>query len=120
LVAGIGGFLLWKGLKAFSKNSIKPRRTLETLHDLGSGPAVAGEGQGGGELVEEELTSQELQGRVRATEARLGAELDEVGRRLSPRHIKEVATRKIRANPYQVGGMAMAVGFVTGYLLKRK
>jgi hypothetical protein len=54
------------------------------------------------------------------TENRMGETLDDLGRRLSPSHINAQVKRRIQANPYQSGLIAMGAGLVSALFLKRK
>lgn len=118
LVVATGTILLMGAIKRFSKESIKPQRTITTLQELKSGQPAAPENRE--EQSQESPSSDELEQKVQETEARLGADLDEVGRRLSPKHIKAQVTSNIQARPYRAGAIAMAAGFITAFLLKRK
>jgi hypothetical protein len=119
LVALVGAAILMKGLKTLSKESLAPERTLQTLHELkgeAAAPAVPE-----GELEHTPApSSAEMQARVEATENRMGETLDELGRRLSPSHINAQVKRRIQANPYQSGLIAMGAGLVSALFLKRK
>ncbi len=120
----IGVILLMKGVKAFSKESLAPQRTIETLQELKGGSAVTSESFAKEKEEEEEQadkpSSAEIQDKVQATEARLGENLEEIGHRLSPRHINAKVKSKISARPYRAGLIAIVTGFVSGFLLKRK
>jgi hypothetical protein len=119
----VGVVLLMKGIKAFSKESLAPRRTIETLQELkGANPAPTPSFAKEHPKQDEpsKPSSAEIQDQVQNTEARLGANLEEIGYRLSPGHINAKVKSKIQAQPYRAGVIAVAAGFVSGFLLKRK
>ena len=71
LIGVLGGLLLLVAVKAISRKSLKPKRTVSTLQQLrGSIPAAEPKPA---PLPEPARSSAELQNRVEATEARLGA-----------------------------------------------
>lgn len=116
LVAGLGTMLLMKGLKRLKNTSVAPERTMHTLQELKTGPTpMPTEG-----AEAPKPSSQELQARVEATENRLGQNLDEIGRRLNPSHLNAQMKQKISEQPYRTGMIAMAVGVLSGLILKRK
>ena len=123
VVAGIGGALVMKGIKAFSKESLAPERTLTTLQELRTTTGTL-KATRAAEKEEKEhepkFSSAELQAQVRATENRMGESLDELGRRLSPRHINDRMRHKIAEHPYRNGLMAAVVGAVSGLALRWK
>jgi ElaB/YqjD/DUF883 family membrane-anchored ribosome-binding protein len=116
LVAGIGTILLLKAVKAFSSDSLAPQRTLQTIQRLkGDEQTRAVE-----EPAKPRPSSEEMQIRVEETEDRIGVALDELGRRLSPKHINAQVKHKIQENPYRAGMLAMAAGVLSGLLLSRE
>ncbi|HWQ93231.1 MAG TPA: phage holin family protein [Clostridia bacterium] len=112
----IGAILLWKSIKTLSKESLTPEKTMYTLQELKSGPMPASEGQ----KQTPKPSSDELQARVEATEERMGETLDELGRRLSPSHLNAQVKHTIQAQPYRSGLIAMAVGVLSGLILRRR
>jgi hypothetical protein len=119
LVLAAGGVVLLKSLRSFSKESLAPERTLHTLHELKQRDPqgrIAYEKK----RQEEKVSSLEMQSRVEATEGELGATLDELGHQLSPAEISAKMKRRIQADPYRTSLIAMGIGLVTGFLLRRR
>ena len=118
VVAGTGAALLLKGIKALSQSSLALERTLHTLQELRTAePAKPAEQKS---EPEPQASSSEIQARVEATENRMGENLDELGRRLSPRHINRQIQRRIQTNPYRSGVIAMVAGLFSALVLRRK
>ena len=115
LTAGIGGIFILKAVKSFSHTSLAPERTMQTLHDLRSHETNGESGQ-----ENDHPSSEEIQTRVEATEARMGDTLDELGERLSPHHINAVVKERVRSQPYRFGAVAMGLGVFSGFLVRRK
>jgi len=116
LVAIVGAIMVLKGVKAFSNNSLKPERTVQTLQDLkgrNRGDATA-------DSESRKLSSEELQASVEVTENMMSDTLGELGYRLSPAHVKAQVGRRISEKPYQFGAVAMALGLISGLWVKRK
>ena len=119
LVIGIGGALIKKAIGQFKKESLMPERTIHTLQELrGTETVTLAKSQS--EDGEHQPSSEELQIRVEQTEDRLGDTLDELGRRLSPSHVNAQVKRKIQAQPYKYGLIAIAAGFFSATLLRWK
>jgi len=118
IIAGIGSAFIFKALKSFSKESIAPKRTLHTLQELKTRDAtetIHPEPQ-----PEEKLSSAKLQSQVEITERRMGETLDELGRRLNPRHINKRVKQRLAEKPYQAGLVAILAGFFGGRWVRRK
>jgi ElaB/YqjD/DUF883 family membrane-anchored ribosome-binding protein len=121
VIAGIGGALIAKGLSAFKKESIAPKRTLHTLQELKGGEKISvPEPDDKKEKDEFKFSSEELEDQVEQTEYQMGQTLDELGQRLSPRYINAQIKGRLQRNPYRAGGVALAIGVVSGLLLRRK
>lgn len=128
VVAVVGVGLLFKPLNTLRQTSLAPERTMHTLQELRGidrqeDMEYALAHAGGSEAIEEEQaapSSEELQFQVEQTEDRMGQTLDELGRRLSPSHIKMEVSNRISAKPYHFGLGAMAAGLLTGLLLGRR
>ena len=118
LIMGIGGAFIAKAIGGFSKDSVKPERTIHTLQELRSSQKI--EVETPKEEKEHQPSSEEMQARVEATEDRLSQTLDELGQRLSPSHINRQVKQTIRANPYKYSLIAMAAGFTSAVLLRWK
>jgi ElaB/YqjD/DUF883 family membrane-anchored ribosome-binding protein len=116
LTAGLGAIFIMEAVKAFSKTSLAPERTMHTLQELRSGHQQPVEPKGHGARP----SSEEVQARVEATEVRMGEKLEELGQRLSPAHINYVVKERLRRQPYRFGAVAIGLGFFSGFLLRRK
>jgi Putative Actinobacterial Holin-X, holin superfamily III len=117
LVAAVGAVLVLKGLKAFSKESLAPKKTIETIQHLKGTdvqPVVAPE------EPKDERSSGEIKADVMATEDQMGEKLSELGDRLTLRHLRRQANQQIRSHPYRWGFVAMLGGLVSSVLVQRK
>jgi hypothetical protein len=118
LVCVIGGFLTLKGLRMLSKARLAPERTIRTLQELKGAQSLrppTSKAKPGATP-----SSQEMEARVQATENRIGETLDELGRRLSPQHVNAEVKRRIQANPYRSGFIAMGAGLIGGLFVRKK
>lgn len=120
VVAVVGYIILNKALKALSGESLAPEKTIQTLQELKGTPDAAALESNLEEEFHEELTSDEMQARVEATETRMGDTLEELGYRFSPQHMKEQVKETICANPYRAGLVAMGCGLASGLFIRRK
>lgn len=118
LVTVIGGVLLLLALKSISQQSITPGRSLQTLAELSG--AEAAPATRPRPVSEPSQSSAELQSCVEATESRLGETLDELGRRVSPTHLKAKAAKGIKDRPYYSSLAAMVTGFLSAFLIRRR
>jgi hypothetical protein len=118
LVIATGSVLLFKGLKTLSRERLSPERTLHTLQEL-----RGTNGLKTSETVAKPKSgpsSAEMQIRVEATGTRMGETLDELGYRLSPRHLNAEVKQQIRSSPYHYGALAMGAGVMSGLLLRNR
>lgn len=117
LVIAVGGLLLFKGIKAFSKESIVPRRTMETIHHLrGTEPP----GRVERHEKEKKLTSEEIEARVLVTENIMAGTLADLTNKVSLTNVRRRARDEVEAHPYKWGLIAMGTGLASSFLLKRK
>lgn len=116
LIVAIGTVFIYKGLKAFSAESLAPRRTLHTIQRI-KGPQAAVPIQ----QINSELkrSSDELRASVEQTENRMSDTLDELGHRLSPSHINAQVKQRIQQKPYKSGLVAMTAGLISGFFITR-
>jgi hypothetical protein len=117
LIGGIGSGFILKAIKAFSKESLAPKRTIETIKDIQQGATTETE------ITEEfkpKKSSDQLQSEVYQTEAELGETIDELSHRLSPQYAGQQMTEKIQAHPYRWGLVAMCTGLLSSFMLVRK
>jgi ElaB/YqjD/DUF883 family membrane-anchored ribosome-binding protein len=115
VIAGVGGAFIAKALGALKQETLAPKRTIHTLQELKGGKTP--------ETAKPELpkfSSEELEAQVEETEYQMGATLDELGYRLSPKYLKSQLKGKLRENPYRAGLIALGVGLVGGLLVRRK
>ena len=117
LTAAMGALFIRQSVKAFSKESLKPEKTVETLRNLkelppGAKPVPQPE-------PEDTRTSKEIKQSVLATEARLASSLDELERRVTFAGIREHAKEGIQTHPYRWGLVAMGTGLAGSLLFKR-
>ena len=119
VVAGIGGAFIAKALSAFKKESLAPKRTLHTLQELKGGEKLSMP-EPDDDKDETKFSSEELEDQVEQTEYQMGQTLDELGQRLSPRYINAQIKGRLQRNPYRAGGIALAIGIVSGLILRRK
>lgn len=120
IVAIVGYLLLNKALKSFSSESLAPERTLQTLQEFKGGPVATQAVDLDEASAHEELTSEDMQQRVEATETRMGDTLEELGHRFSPQHLKTQVKDTINANPYRAGLLAAGVGLASGLFIRSK
>jgi hypothetical protein len=117
LVIAIGGLLLLKGIKAFSKETLMPERTMETIHHLrGTEPTVKAESHG----KEKKPSSKEIEARVIVTENIMAGTLAELTDKVSLTNVRRRARREVQAHPFKWGLIAMGTGLASSFLLKRK
>ena len=119
LVSLVGAVLVLKGIKTLKNARLAPERTIRTLQELKGNDSAHYSTE-----VQNQAgptpSSAEMQARVEATENRMGETLDELGRRLSPQHINAEVKKRIQANPYRSGFIAMAAGLLGGLFVRRK
>jgi hypothetical protein len=116
LITIIGAIMVMKAVKAFSNESLKPERTVQTLQDLKT-RRHADEIE---KMDSHKPTSEELQASVEVTEAMMSDTLGELGERLSPSHVKAEVGHRISEQPYKFGAVAMGLGLVSGLWMKSK
>lgn len=115
LVAGAGTAFLLTGLKAFSKESLAPDKTLDTIKRLKKSEAHAAPAP----PPQPKRSSDEIKVRVEQTEDRMTGALDELGQRLHPRNLNSHVKYRIAHKPYHSGVLAMAAGLISGLFLTR-
>jgi hypothetical protein len=123
LVIVIGSVLLIKGVRALSKATMKPEKTVEALENIKPQEARPESAAERVERMRDEKdyrTSTEIQETVFALEGEIADTLSELGRRVSLTTARQHAVREIRAHPYRWGLVAMGTGLVGSFLLKKK
>ena len=116
---GIGAFFLLKGLKAFSKESLAPKKTIETLRHL-TGSVPTSEPEPVDKKKDKARTSEEIEACVMATECRMAESLEELTKRVSLKHVRQQASAEVRKHPYRYSLMAIGGGLAASYLVTRK
>jgi hypothetical protein len=115
LVAAIGATFLFAGLKAFSKESLAPPRTIHTIQRLKkTEPQIEAKPE-----PAPKRASQEMEAKVLATEDRMTEAMGELGQRLTPREINARVKHRIEKKPYHTGFLAMAAGVLSGFFITR-
>jgi putative superfamily III holin-X len=115
LVAAIGATFLFAGLKAFSKESLAPQRTIHTIQRLKkTEPQIEAKPE-----PAPKRSSQEMEAKVLATEDRMTEAMGELGQRLTPREINARVKHRIEKKPYHTGFLAMAAGVLSGFFITR-
>jgi ElaB/YqjD/DUF883 family membrane-anchored ribosome-binding protein len=117
LVAAVGAAVLLKGLKTFSQESLAPQRTIHTIQRLKGAKEQTSPGLQPNDPPKR--SSEEIQAWVEETENRMSNTLDELGYRLSPKHINAQVKHRIQERPYRSGLLAMTAGLVSGLFLTR-
>src|SRR6266850_245893 len=112
LVIAVGTLVLMKGIKAFSKESLVPKRTIETFHHMnGTEAAIEVEGK----ETEKKPTSEEIEACVMETENRMAETLEELTSRVTLENLRRKATCEIQTHPYKWGLIAMGTGLAGSY-----
>ena len=120
IVILVGFVMIFKGVKAFSSESLIPERTIATIQHL-KGTAVDKPQE---QVKQKDKTPKrsplELEQDVLATEDRIGQTLKEIAYRTSPARTKDQAVKHIRSHPYQWSFIALGGGLLGSYLVARK
>ena len=109
LVAIVGAAASVKSIKAVSKASLAPKRTLQTVKG-GEGPSPGGKDPSAAELHREALD----------TKQRIGEERRELTHRLSPLQLTRRAVEHVNKHPLSWGSVALAGLLTGGYFIGRK
>ena len=114
LVCVLGAVFVLNGIKSFSKQTLAPEKTIETLADL-KGKRVTVRPK-----PEDWRGSTEIQESVHAIEQNLADVVEELGRRVTLRRAREHALADIRAHPVRWSVAAIGTGLMAGFFLKLK
>jgi len=120
IVAGVGTALVMKALKTFSHESLAPEKTVHTLKKLKSDEPEAEKPEPVQHQAEPKLSSTEIEANIETTREDMGAAVEEIGERLTPRHMQRVVKRKIQAHPYRSSLIASATGFLGSFMIGRR
>lgn len=119
IVMAIGGALVMKGVKALSKESLAPERTMKTLQAFKGIEPQAG-AKAHEEHKEEKRSVEQIEKSILATETKMDNTLHELSNRLTLGHAKDTARGAIQSHPYRWGGAALGAGALTSYIIGRK
>lgn len=109
LVMIVGAVISIKGIKAVSKDSLAPERTIHTVS--------------GGEIASPdaiEPSAAELHREALATKQRIGDERRELTHRMSPSHLQKRVVEEIRKHPVSSGSAVLACALTGGYFICRR
>ncbi|HZV34715.1 MAG TPA: phage holin family protein [Verrucomicrobiae bacterium] len=110
LVIIAGGVMVLKGVKAISKGSLAPEKTIATIKSFkGSHTTTATSAP---KVETPKRPPQEIQEDVFATEERISEEMEEIAYRTSPTGIKDRTVKNMRAHPYAWSGAGLGVGLM--------
>ena len=119
IIAGTGVILLMNALKAFSKESLVPERTVHTLQELrGKEPESLKKTEV--EMIKPKVSSEQLERRVERTEDRIGKTIAELRRRVKPSHINAQIKGRLSERPYRNSLIAMGLGVLSGFIVRAK
>ena len=122
ITAVVGYIFIQKSIKAFSSESLAPRRTINTIkHPTNSSmiaePEIPKESGGNGNG--HRRSSSEIQSSINALQGMMHRTTGEIRERLTPHHMKEVVKNNIKTHPVRSGIIGAATGLM-GYLVVRK
>jgi hypothetical protein len=121
LVTGaIGGILVGKALSAFSKESLIPERTIETLHQIKDGGVeqIPIKTYSVKQEPKDTRSSDQIKTDVERTRSRIGRELRGLRQRLTLAHLATQVTATVKNNPLRSVSIGIGTG-VAGYLVMR-
>jgi ElaB/YqjD/DUF883 family membrane-anchored ribosome-binding protein len=121
LVTGaIGGILVGKALSAFSKESMVPEKTVETLREIKEGgieqvpiKTYAVQSQ-----PEDKRTSGQIREDVERTRSRIGREVRGIRTRLDMAHLAGAVANRVAHNPVRSVSIGLGTGLV-GFVIMR-
>jgi hypothetical protein len=119
LIAGAGTAFLLTAMKAISKESLVPERTVHTLRELSGKPGEPMK-KSEVEALTPKVSSAELEKRVERTEQHIEQTIEELGRRVKPSYIKLRIKNRLKRNPYRNGFIAMGMGVLSGLIVKAR
>jgi hypothetical protein len=109
VVTVAGAAISVKGIKAISRDSLTPERT---IHAVRGGDVLSPAGK--------EPSAAELHREALATKERIGDERRELTHRISPSQLRERAIEHIRKHSFSYSSAALACGLTGGYFICRK
>jgi hypothetical protein len=111
LVLAVGAAMSLKGIKALSKDSLAPLRTLHAV----SGVEIETQTPG-----RKEPSAAQLHGEALATKQRITEERRELTHRISGLQLKDLAVEQIKKHPLSFGSAALACVLTSSYFIGRK
>lgn len=118
LVIAVGAIMLLGGLKALKKESLTPERTIDTLQRVKGTEQVPKPPQP--KPKKDDRSSEEIEKSVVRTESHMADTLEELGDRLTMRHLRHQANAHVHKHPYRWSLVAMGAGVCGSMLMKRK
>jgi len=114
----VGGLLLLKGLRALSRTSISPQRTLSAIQRLKNHRPKREDAPSGRSIPRR--SSRQIEDQVLVTEQRLGRTMQALGARLSPSRFRRALCARVQAKPRHWNLAALAIGFAGSIWLVKK
>jgi hypothetical protein len=123
LVLAIGGILIMKAVKTFSKSTLAPEKTIETIHEL-KGDHAQYMAEKRREKIEtpsngHKRTSEEIKSSVETTQKMMGDTMEELKNRMTPRYMGKSLVAGVKHHPARTAAISAATGLV-GFLLVRR
>jgi hypothetical protein len=118
IVIAVGAIMLLGGLKALKKESLTPARTIDTLQRVKGTEHVPRPPQP--KPKKDDRSSAEIEKSVVRTESHMADTLEELGDRLTMRHLRHQANAHVHKHPYRWSLVAMGAGVCGSMLMKRK
>jgi len=127
LVVIVGAIMVLVASKGFSRESLTPEKTLETIRHfkgtertrfadrLAKAKATAKT-----HAAKSKRSAEEMQREVIAMEDRIGWTLEEIAYRASPARVTRRANEEIQAHPYRSSLLALGSGLLSSFILRRR
>jgi Na+/melibiose symporter-like transporter len=127
LVAFVGAIMVLVASKGFSKESLTPKKTLETIRHLKGTERTAfsdrlakAKATAKAQTSKSNRSSEEMRREVIAMEDRIGWTLEEIAYRASPARMTRRANEEIQAHPYRSSLLALGSGLLSSFILRRR
>ena len=117
-VALLGFAFVAKAAKTFSKESIAPEKTIETLKKLK--PAGAEAAAHPSHAPEDKRSSKEIEASVEMTRKEAGETAERITERLTPQHVGHVVSQKIQEHPVRTGLIGAGTGALGWWIVHRR
>jgi|ERR1043166_1070773 hypothetical protein len=119
-VALLGFGFVAKAAKTFSKESIAPEKTIETLKKLKPAGAEAAAHPSAPHAPEDKRSSKEIEASVEMTRKEAGETAERITERLTPRHLGHVVSQKIQEHPVRTGLIGAGTGALGWWIVHRR